>query len=354
MIIRQNIKDSNVAKMFQTNFINNLVVKKPNARQQAFIDNFFDSPIDPTTSISTEVPSLSNVIGSGQQQVGSFLGEKYTKVTCIHYFVLLHKVAKRHHNSENFLPWHRAFLAEFEEDLGMPLPYWAWFDESGVNDVPIELTLSELQKTAADLGETNYFANLKRFNPDGKLGSLSKEIQRFFKGFLQDAIANNTGVIWFSDDSSKPAFSDSIEQGTGSISPGGMHNAIHGMVGRSSSPNTLGHLSRIAESPFDPIFWLHHAYIDKIWANLDQLFAFWDQFFPLESGTRMASLYKGYPNFNYPSINPLPSGDLPPTIKSSSNLRSIATLDYNYDHSWLDLWIKQAPGFKPLVDHIEP
>lgn len=46
-----------------------------------------------------------------------------------------------------------------------------------------------------------------------------------------------------------------------------MHNAIHSLVGNG------GHMSYIPYSGFDPIFWLHHA-------NVDRLFAIWQAIYP--------------------------------------------------------------------------
>lgn len=46
-----------------------------------------------------------------------------------------------------------------------------------------------------------------------------------------------------------------------------MHNAIHSLVGNG------GHMSLIPYAGFDPIFWLHHA-------NVDRLFAIWQAIYP--------------------------------------------------------------------------
>lgn len=46
-----------------------------------------------------------------------------------------------------------------------------------------------------------------------------------------------------------------------------MHNAIHSLVGHG------GHMAWIQYSSFDPIFWLHHA-------NVDRLFAIWQAIYP--------------------------------------------------------------------------
>lgn len=46
-----------------------------------------------------------------------------------------------------------------------------------------------------------------------------------------------------------------------------MHNTIHSLVGNS------GHMSYVPYAGFDPIFWLHHA-------NVDRLFAIWQAIYP--------------------------------------------------------------------------
>ena len=46
-----------------------------------------------------------------------------------------------------------------------------------------------------------------------------------------------------------------------------MHNAIHSLVGNG------GHMGQVPYAGFDPIFWLHHA-------NVDRLFAIWQAIYP--------------------------------------------------------------------------
>ena len=52
----------------------------------------------------------------------------------------------------------------------------------------------------------------------------------------------------------------------------GIHNTIHNAVG---GPN--GHMTYLATSAFDPIFWLHHC-------NVDRLFALWQGIYPNSYG----------------------------------------------------------------------
>jgi hypothetical protein len=54
-----------------------------------------------------------------------------------------------------------------------------------------------------------------------------------------------------------------------------MHNRIHAYVGGSMGPPT---------SPNDPVFWLHHCYVDKLWAD-------WQVLQLLQGGPRDISFY---------------------------------------------------------------
>ena len=43
------------------------------------------------------------------------------------------------------------------------------------------------------------------------------------------------------------------------------HNSIHGLLGGGGAPGcSMGY---VASAAYDPIFWLNHAFIDKIWAD---------------------------------------------------------------------------------------
>jgi hypothetical protein len=58
-----------------------------------------------------------------------------------------------------------------------------------------------------------------------------------------------------------PQFQDAVESGTGLTSSNQMHNGMHGWIG-----GFFGQMSNPAVSPFDPIFYLHHCNIDRLWA----------------------------------------------------------------------------------------
>lgn len=125
----------------------------------------------------------------------------------------------------NFLAWHRWYLLKFEErlraeDPGVSVPYWDWEADPKI-PTPINKT-ADLQRWGV-LREWDPDVMPER--PDVK-GALRRE--RF------------------------EAFQTRLES---------VHGWVHSAVGGES-----GQMST-SRSPEDPIFWLHHANIDRIWAH---------------------------------------------------------------------------------------
>jgi tyrosinase len=118
----------------------------------------------------------------------------------------------------NFLAWHRQFIYAFEKRLGLPLPYWSWIEDP---DIPRRLNNPRL---LSDWGITREFDRNHMPTHD----QLDSEIRR--KRFY--------------------VFQSVLESG--------VHNSVHNAVG-----GTMG----TASSPADPLFFLHHANIDRIWSE---------------------------------------------------------------------------------------
>jgi tyrosinase-like protein len=135
----------------------------------------------------------------------------------------------------NFLVWHRAYLTAMEERLrqvepNVMIPYWNW-----VNDRQVPAALSDaplLQR----LGVTRY--------PRSESLPLARDVQALLQ--------SGSGYL---------AFQEDLE--------GGPHNAVHRVVGGTTGGGQAGTMATSA-SPKDPIFWLHHAMVDNIWAHWDQ------------------------------------------------------------------------------------
>jgi Common central domain of tyrosinase len=169
------------------------------------------------------------------------------------------------HRGPAFFAWHREFLRLFETALqtvgGMPpdlgLPYWDWSvdefpaflgpDGSGSDGKVLDGPFAS-DKWQLKYGPTAYL--MRQFGKS--VGTLPSS----------DDVANTLDqtpydVAPWDDSPSTQGFRNRAE----GWSPGGepqMHNRVHEWVGGSMGP---------ASSPNDPVFWLHHCYVDKLWAD---------------------------------------------------------------------------------------
>ena len=135
------------------------------------------------------------------------------------------------HGGANFLSWHREYLAKLEARLIavnplVTLPYWDWVTDRSA--IPAPLTDAN---AIADWGITRGAA----LNGN----SLASAAQ------LNTLLAGNN----FN------AFQNTLEAAP-------FHNRLHVLVGGTMVTSA---------SPADPLFWLHHAFIDKIWADWQTL-----------------------------------------------------------------------------------
>jgi tyrosinase len=136
--------------------------------------------------------------------------------------------AARRGDGRNFLPWHRRLLATFEERLreligddGFALPYWDWVADP---EPPKELS------DPADLAEWG----IQRLAGSGG-GAMPGAAP------VVEALAVESAFL---------DFSQTLEKGA--------YNAVHQWVGGTFATPL---------APADPLFWLHHAFVDKLWAH---------------------------------------------------------------------------------------
>lgn len=121
----------------------------------------------------------------------------------------------------NFLAWHRQFLLVFEKRLGLPLPYWDWISDPGIPPALDKPNLLTQWGVSREWDPSQM--------PTG------------------DQLKSQIKSTKFS------VFQRSFELGAHAA----VHIAIGGNNGTMNSPS----------SPADPIFFLHHANIDRIWAQ---------------------------------------------------------------------------------------
>lgn len=127
-------------------------------------------------------------------------------------------------DGRNFLAWHREYLSRLETQLQqhnplVTIPYWNW-----VEDRAIPSALSNPEDLAAWR-----ITRGPNFNPDNL-------------PTLQD-------VQSVQSRSTFPAFQQALET---------VHDWVH---------NAVGGTMATGASPADPLFWLHHAFLDKLWED---------------------------------------------------------------------------------------
>lgn len=182
------------------------------------------------------------------------------------------------HGGPAFLPWHREFIRRFESDLqsvtsdpSITLPYWNWTVDNKTSS-PIwgsdfmggtgrkgdEKVMSgsfaydsgnwTLNVTSQDDAGTNYLARNLGKNVGAKALPKASDVTKVL------AISTYDSAPW--NKSSSPSFRNSLEGWVPAGKPH-MHNLVHTWIGGTMS---------LADSPNDPVFFLNHCNIDRLWA----------------------------------------------------------------------------------------
>ena len=137
------------------------------------------------------------------------------------------------HRSQHFFPWHRVAIHYLEEavrattgETDFTLPYWNWNDEDQ-RSIP-----EAFRDNESPLYETDRRASI----------NAGEEIQ--------DEPNMDESANMYVNPENFGIFSRNVE---------GIHGTIHVLVG--------GKMSDASRSAEDPIFWLHHNNVDRLWAK---------------------------------------------------------------------------------------
>jgi hypothetical protein len=152
------------------------------------------------------------------------------------------------HGSPGFLTWHRAYLAVFEDALrgirpGVSLPYWNW-SAGSTTGVPAACASPTYVNRNGNTVPNPLFAGPIAVAAGGGTTSRRANIATTTFGDLATNAQNAASNADFS------MFQSQLN---------GVHGSVHVRVG--------GNMSSVASAGFDPIFYLHHANIDRLWAN---------------------------------------------------------------------------------------
>ncbi len=178
------------------------------------------------------------------------------------------------HRGPAFLPWHREYLHRFESELrkidaSVTIPYWDWTDHAGTE----ALFRDEFMGPTGTWNGEGFVVATGRFRPiefpvrrdlhyraipgTDRVENLGSGLQRHLRqrpdGRIDwDGLAQPEHIDFAVGQRGYDEFRRALESGER------LHNAGHAFVGGSMA---------IMSSPNDPMFWLHHANVDRIWAH---------------------------------------------------------------------------------------
>jgi tyrosinase len=199
-----------------------------------------------------------------------------------------HRVMNAAHQGPAFGPWHRQYLREFELllqrfDPGVTLPYWDWAADAALADWrTAPLWTADFFGGDGDPAHGNIVVNGPfthwvvlfevRSGPEtgGQLfprpqPGLVRQLGRLVdtlpdQAQVDEAMAEPVydSAPWTRE--AVPSFRNRLEAGGPITDPpkSRMHNRVHGAVGGDMVFMT---------SPNDPVFFLHHCNIDRLWAR---------------------------------------------------------------------------------------
>lgn len=171
------------------------------------------------------------------------------------------------HSCWFFLPWHRMYLHYFEQIVaaavveaggpaGWTLPYWNYSGDASTRLLPPAFR----SPTKADGSVNNLYVAQRRTAANGGTAFATAGQASYTAAFTEIEFSAPLGDADAGFGGSQTAFDHGDFGTVGALEAtphGSMHVAVGGPGGFMSSFDTAG---------LDPIFWLHHCNIDRLWA----------------------------------------------------------------------------------------
>jgi tyrosinase len=196
----------------------------------------------------------------------------YDEYVRIHRKAMMERRIDPAHVGPAFLPWHREYLLRFEADLqevdpSVTIPFWNWVHHRSHTSAPWTSDFMGGTGSEADdfkvttgpfahsTGQWNINVKDMEEDPDFLRRALAipgalpraKEVGRVLRTIPYDA------KPWNFRSNVRRSFRQALEF---------VHNGVHLWVGGNMTAAT---------SPNDPVFWLHHCNIDRLWARWQKM-----------------------------------------------------------------------------------
>ncbi|MEV8049470.1 tyrosinase MelC2 [Streptomyces bacillaris] len=172
------------------------------------------------------------------------------------------------HRSPSFLPWHRRFLIQFEQalqeiDPAVALPYWDWTVDRTV---------------ASSLWAPDFLGGTGRAR-DGQVaegpfavsgGRWPVTVTVDGRGFLRRALGSGVPQLPTRSEVDSVLAMPTYDTAPWNSASDGFRNHLEGWRGVNLHNRVhvwVGGQMATGASPNDPVFWMHHAFIDRLWAQ---------------------------------------------------------------------------------------
>ncbi|XP_060569873.1 putative tyrosinase-like protein tyr-3 [Ruditapes philippinarum] len=174
-------------------------------------------------------------------------------------FGRLHGKAKlKAHKGGAFLPWHRVFLAHFEQEMkkinpSVSLPYWDY-----TIDYEIPQPYESIFWTPCFFGENNDTVQSGpfKFMYGAHGGIISRQLAN---DFYSTRLINKRDIERLKDFCGFEDITTGVLKEETDHNLETLHDGVHDYIG--------GDMGVVENSAYDPIFWFHHAFIDYIWES---------------------------------------------------------------------------------------
>ncbi|MCI0458471.1 MAG: tyrosinase family protein [Gemmataceae bacterium] len=264
------------------------------------------------------------------------------------------------HRGPSFLPWHREFLMQVEADLraikpSISIPYWDWTEDAALpdpNTAPVWgddlMGGNGVEADGWQVGNGPFAYKTGNWpipvEHDGP--ALTRRFGNWLPDFklpTKEDLALAMGEIFYDTPhyNSSPftlGFRNRLEgwvttRGDSRVkTPGSqLHNRVHLWVGGRWTENGQEKVGSMVPmtSPNDPVFFLHHCFVDKVWAD-------WQA---AQAQTNPSASPHYAPETGGPAGHNL-DDQLKPWKRTIRDVLDIAKLGYSYEHTAADERLK--------------